>query len=169
LEHDLSFQCVRCGERHELPFAYGDEAPFYWYGIPEDERSRRGVLGEEQCVLDEEYFFVRARILVPVHDVSTDLEWGVWVSLSEENFKRMSELWETQGRETEPPYFGWISTELPGYPSTINLKSRVHTRPVGVRPIVKLEPTDHPLSVEQRTGITLDRVKEIAATVLHGG
>jgi hypothetical protein len=45
----------------------------------------------------------------------------------------------------------------------------VHTRPVGERPFVELEPTEHPLAVEQRTGITLDRVREIAATVLHFG
>lgn len=28
-------------------------------------------------------------------------------------------------------------------------------------PYVELEPTDHPLAIEQRNGITLDRVKEI--------
>jgi hypothetical protein len=43
----------------------------------------------------------------------------------------------------------------------------VHTRAVGVRPYIQLEPTDHPLAVEQRTGITLARVQEIAEMVLH--
>lgn len=47
--------------------------------------------------------------------------------------------------------------------------TRVHTRPVGERPVIELEPTDHPLAVEQRTGITLDRVREIAAALLHSG
>ncbi|MEU4303103.1 DUF2199 domain-containing protein [Kitasatospora aureofaciens] len=41
---------------------------------------------------------------------------------------------ETEGRETEPPYFGRLTTELPIYsPSTINLKTMAHTRPVGER------------------------------------
>lgn len=35
------------------------------------------------------------------------------------------------------------------------------------RPLVELEPTDHPLAVERRTGITLGRVQEIAETLLH--
>ncbi|MGW1264432.1 DUF2199 domain-containing protein [Streptomyces drozdowiczii] len=35
--------------------------------------------------------------------------------------------------------------------TTLNLKTRVHTRPVGDRPFVELEPTDHPLAIEQRT------------------
>lgn len=56
------------------------------------------------------------------------------------------------------------------YPTTtLNLKTYLHTRPVGERPFVELEPTDHPLAVEQRTGITPARVREIAAAVFHSG
>jgi hypothetical protein len=78
------------------------------------------------------------------------------------------QLWETPGRETEPPYFGWLSTLLPGYPDTVQLKTNVHTRAVGRRPFIELEATDHPLAVEQREGITWDRVVEISEIVLHG-
>ncbi|WP_330242116.1 DUF2199 domain-containing protein [Streptomyces sp. NBC_00525] len=45
----------------------------------------------------------------------------------------------------------------------------VHTRPVGERPFVELKPTDHPLAVEQRTGISPERVREIASALLHAG
>ncbi|WP_308294565.1 hypothetical protein [Streptomyces sp. RKAG290] len=38
---------------------------------------------------------------------------------------------------------------------------------MGRRPLIELEPTDHPLAVEQRNGITLDRVREIAEAVQH--
>jgi len=34
-------------------------------------------------------------------------------------------------------------------------------------PVIEFEHTDHPLAVEQRTGITMARVREIAATLLH--
>jgi hypothetical protein len=87
--------------------------------------------------------------------------------LSKENFKRTVELWGTDGRESEPPYFGWLSTRLPLYPETLSLKTNVRTRPVGQRPFIELEPTDHPLAVEQRNGITMARVREIAAALLH--
>ncbi|MFQ6227966.1 DUF2199 domain-containing protein [Nocardia sp. NPDC002869] len=63
---------------------------------------------------------------------------------------------------------GWLTTDLSAYsPTTLNLKTRLHTRPVGERPFIELEPTDHPLAVEQRTGITRDRVHEIAEAMLH--
>ncbi len=89
-------------------------------------------------------------------------------SLSRDNFSRAADMRHAPGREAEGPYFGWLSTELSPYsPSTVNLKTHVHTRPVGQLPFIELEPTEHPLAVEQRHGITLDRVRDIAAAVLH--
>lgn len=38
---------------------------------------------------------------------------------------------------------------------------------VGTRPHIVLEPTEHPLAVEQQTGITIERVQQIAGLVLH--
>jgi hypothetical protein len=49
----------------------------------------------------------------------------------------------------------------------VNLKTMVHLRDNGLRPLVELEPTDHPLAVEQRTGITLECVAEIYESVFH--
>jgi len=104
----------------------------------------------------------------PSSTFAETFSWGVWVSLSRENFRRMSQLWETPGRESEPPYFGRLSTILPIYePTTLDLKTNVHTQPVGIRPTIELEPTDHPLAVEQRTGITRARVQELAELPLH--
>ena len=40
-------------------------------------------------------------------------------------------------------------------------------RPVGQRPTVALEPTDHPLAVEQREAISVAGVREIALQLLH--
>jgi len=43
----------------------------------------------------------------------------------------------------------------------------VHQREVGVRPLVELEATDHPLAVEQRDGIDEDRMKDVVIGLLH--
>ncbi|MFF4920490.1 DUF2199 domain-containing protein [Kitasatospora sp. NPDC001261] len=164
---DLGFTCTCCGERHaETPMNFSSPAPAYWQ--PDMEQVRDCLLSSDQCVIQGEAFFVRGLIELPVIGRDDVFSWGVWVSLSEKNFERASELWETPGRESEPAYFGWLSTDLLPYsPSTINLKTMVHTRPVGERPFIELEPTDHPLAVEQRTGITMDRVRELAEAVLH--
>ena len=91
-----------------------------------------------------------------------------WTSLSEKSFKRVIELWDYDGREVEPPFFGWLCTRLPLYPDTLLLKTHVHLRSSNKRPFVQLEPTDHPLAVEQREGIRMARVREIAGALLHG-
>lgn len=163
---DQGFTCRGCGKQHAgLPFSYGAEAPAYWH--PSLENDERSVLEDDICIIQTEHYFVRARLILPVVDADQDFEWGVWVSLSRDNFKRMFDLWESDARVEEPPYFGWLSTELPVYPSTINLKTNVHSEPVGTRPHVELEPTDHPLAVDQRKGITVARVQEIAERLLH--
>lgn len=165
---EMSYVCRRCGERHRgLPMSYGTDAPAYWdLSLAGDKSS---TLEQEQCIIKDEHFFVRGRLVIPVTDVAgTEFDWGVWVSLSRDSFTRALSLWTTPGREREQPYFGWMSTELPLYqPSTLSLKTRVHTQAVGQRPLIELEPTGHPLAVEQRTGITLARVQEIAETLLH--
>jgi hypothetical protein len=95
-------------------------------------------------------------------------EADVWTSLSRDNFARTLDIWDREGREAEPPMFGWLRVVLPTYePSTLNLRTMVHTQPLGLRPLVELEPTEHPLAVEQREGITLARVQAIAERLLH--
>jgi hypothetical protein len=164
----MGYQCQCCGEWHdELPFAYHAPKPAYWSSeLASDETS---WLDEETCVIRGEHFFVRGLIRIPVLDADGHFEWGAWVSLSRDNFISMGEAWEREGRENDPPMFGWLSTELSTYePSTLSLKTVVRTQPVGLRPLIELEPTDHPLAIEQRDGITIARVQSLAEQLLHG-
>lgn len=162
------FECSCCGEWHdELPFAYHAAAPAPW--APHMEEEPGSVLGEEQCIIAGEQFFVRAIIRLAVLDVADEFEWGVWVALDEVSFMRMNALWEVEGREDEPPVPGWLSSELPFYePTTLALDTLVHTQPVGLRPLVELTDPRHPLAIEQREGIVLARVQRFAEQLIHG-
>jgi hypothetical protein len=92
---------------------------------------------------------------------------GAWVSLSKKNFQRMFELWHDPKLLSEPPYFGWLSNSIDPYPETLNLKTSVSSRVITQRPFIALEATAHPLAVEQRNGISIDRVQEMAELRLH--
>lgn len=165
---DTGWKCSLCDKWHaELPFAYGPRYPDIYFTIPEEERDSRVEADKDFCVIDGKHFFVRGRLEIPVIDSDEVFSWDVWVSLSEKNFNRTIELISSAGRESEPPYFGWLGNNLHLYPDTINLKTQVRTEPVGFAPTIQLEPTEHPLAVEQRNGITLQRVKEIAALIMH--
>lgn len=164
------FLCATCGQTHDsIPMCLGAPVPELWHSIPEVERADRVHLSSDQCVIDGRHFFILGRILLPVIGGDDSFVWLAWVSLSEANFVRSGELWESEGREVEPPYFGWLQSALPGYtPGTLSLKANVQTMPLGQRPLITLERTDHPLAVEQREGITMVRVQQIAEAALHG-
>jgi hypothetical protein len=163
------YLCNTCGKPHdELPMCFGPSAPALWYALPEAEREARSELSSDQCIIDGEHFFVLGRIFIPVIDGPDPFIWLAWVSLSETKFLRTCELWESQGRESEPPYFGWLQSALPYEPTTLSLKTQVHTMPLGERPSIVLERTNHPLSIEQHFGISMARVQQIAEAALHG-
>ena len=163
------YLCNTCGQYHDdLPMCLGPSAPDLWHAIPEGERSERGELTSDQCVIDGKHFFVLGRIVIPVVDGPEPFVWLAWVSLSEANSLRTCELWESEGRESESPYFGWLQNALPYEPTTLNLKTHVQTMPVGERPTIVLELTPHPLSVEQHSGISMARVQQIVESALHG-
>jgi hypothetical protein len=125
-------------------------------------------LSSDQCIIDDQHFFIVGNLEIPIIGAEDRFSWDVWVSLSAQNFRRALEMWSNPKRVSEPAYFGWLSTSLPGYPDTLSIKTMVHTREVGRRPFVEVEPDGHPLALEQRNGISRERIEEIAALVLHG-
>ena len=148
---------------------FGAEAPLYYYSIPAGERDRRCSIASDICVIDNEFFFVRGCLDIPVIGEEEQFSWGVWVSLSRANFDKFIEHFDHSRRSHIGPFFGWLSAALPLYPDTENLRTRVHLRDNGNRPYIEVEPTDHPLAVEQRSGISVARVAEIYAHYEHSG
>jgi hypothetical protein len=146
---------------------FGADAPLQYYAVPAEERDRRCSLGSDDCVIDEEFFFIRGCLDIPVIGEQDSFSWGVWVSLSKENFAKFIQHFDQPKRSHIGPFFGWLSAALPLYPDTVGLKTRAHLRDHGVRPYIEVEPTDHPLALEQRNGIPVSRVAEIYAHLEH--
>jgi hypothetical protein len=114
----------------------------------------------ELCTVGSSHFIL-ANVELPYQE-NEKFVYTCWISLSDASFQRLNERWEAPDRETDEPAFGWLSNLLPTYePTTWALKARVHQRPVGERPWVELEPTDHPLSIEQREGIDDTRIAKV--------
>ena len=163
----FDFQCRTCGEVHEGIPGFGAAAPLSYYAIPETQRASRCKLSSDRCIIDDKWFFVRGCLEIPVHGTDEPLIWGVWVDLSEQSFLAWQKVSEQKCRSHVGPFFGWLNAWLKPYPETVNLKTKVHLRDDGLRPWIELEPTDHPLAVEQRNGISIDRVAEIYSIMMH--
>ena len=163
---DYAWTCKCCGKQFStLPLDFGMRAPDHWFDIPEGGRETRSKLTSDVCVIDDKDKFVRGCLEVPIIDYDHIFVWGVWVSLSAKSFDRVHELWNAEIIENEPPMFGWLCNNISIYPSTMFLKTDLYLRSGNARSRIELEPTDHPLAVEQRAGITLDRVQEIVAAL----
>jgi hypothetical protein len=159
--------CHCCGQQfNELPLNYAPAAPDPWLALTESERSCGGKIDSDICVINRESFFVRGCVEIPIADREDTFVWGAWVSISRISLERILELWDAEIRSNEPPIFGWLSNNISVYPETFGLKVNLHLRDSGQRPFIEIEPTNHPLAIEQRDGISLQRVEEIAAALL---
>jgi len=146
---------------------FGTDAPWHYYDVPAEERESRCSLRSDDCVIDEKFFFIRGCLDIPVIGEQQLFSWGVWVSLSKDSFREFIRYFDEAKRSHVGPFFGWLSAQLPLYPSTLSLKTRAHFRDNGIRPYIEVEPTDHPLALEQRNGIPVSRVAEIYAYFEH--
>lgn len=163
----FEFLCKGCGQVHQGMPALDAAAPVSYYAVPEAEREARCQLDSDACIIDESLYFVRGCLEVPVHGEPEAFSWGVWVSLSEQSFRQWEACYESEQRSHIGPFFGWLNAAIGPYPNTVSLKTHVHLRDGFMRPFIELEPTDHPLALEQREGISAQRVAELYALVVH--
>jgi hypothetical protein len=166
----LRFTCSVCGKEHDLDeLSFGADAPGTWHLLNDDKR-RQSELSTDQCVIvarGETSLYLRGCLDVPIRDTTKAFTWGVWCSLSEQSFLTVSQHWDDPRRTELPPVFGWLCTAIPTYPETIYLKTMVHQRAIELRPLVQLEPTDHPLAVHQREGIGANELKQMVTDIMH--
>jgi hypothetical protein len=167
----LRWKCSSCDEWHIGPaLDFGHSKPHYWRPeLANDERMvgdrRASFLDSNFCAIEDEHFFVRGVILLPILGAGESFCWGVWGSLSRTNFDKLRTMPEDEAAAL-PPMFSWLSTRLPEYPDTLSLKMYAHPQRHNQRPHFRLEKTDHPLAQEYHHGITPERVRELMRRLL---
>ena len=163
----MTYRCSTCGESHDDLPDMGADRPDHWWNVPAEERDQRIELTSDTCIIDDEHFFVRGVIEIPVHDYSRRFGIGAWVSQKRENFF----VYQDNLDSSEiGPFFGWLCTRVAFYEKdTLNLKTMVHFKGRGLRPSIGLEETNHPLSLDQHHGILLARAWEIVHFYMKPG
>jgi hypothetical protein len=164
-----SFTCACCGKVYdEVPLCFGNDRPDYYYAVPPEEREKRVELFESLCVVDEQHFFHRGRITIPINDHNESLVFNVWTSISKENFEIRNDLWNNPERVNQAPYFGWLQTVVPTYNKTINIKTIARENEPGLIPDIEVIEEDHPLRHDQQNGITFETALEKVQEILKG-
>jgi hypothetical protein len=166
----LEYKCSSCGKIHEEWPALTYNSPSYYHDLSEDEKSTIGNLDPDFCKINypgEQLRFIRCTLTQKVNDHCEDLEYGLWVSLSEKSFNDYSENYNNNDHEAG--YFGWLSSRIPEYDFEKSIPTNVVTRTGGYRPeIIPHEDFDHPFVTDYYSGITKAEAERRINKMLKG-
>jgi hypothetical protein len=166
----MSWHCSTCGETHgDFPLSFAADFPDNYANLGDADRAARTIIGSDQCVIDEEQFYLRGCLEIPIQGSDEIFMWGLWALLKPADYAGISDSWEEEGRDQKHgPYKGRLANSLKSYPvDTFNLRLTIKLRSVGERPLFFIDESDHPLAVAQRQGMTRRQVKDLVSSLLH--
>jgi len=165
----MKFICSCCGKELEEWPSLAYNAPANYYGLSEDEKRNLASLDDDFCTIRHSGLtdrFIRATLTQKVLDCCQNLDYGVWVSLSEKSFEDY--IGNFTGDDHEAIYFGWLSNNLPDYEFKGSIPTSVFTRKCGQRPeIVPHEGHDHPFVRDYYNGITKEEAERRINNILE--
>jgi hypothetical protein len=159
------FQCARCDEWHEGAPSLAFNLPDYCRPFSKEEFAKRVRYKEDMLVVDDEHYFIRSCLSVPIEGSRESFLWGLWTTVSRDNFGKYLDTLESG--EPNGPYFSWLGNNIPGYPAVMGLKAQTVPRAGGERPAVVLEESDHPLSIDFHRGMPFERARALFERALH--
>lgn len=158
----MKFKCTCCGQEHESwPALAFDTPTFYEYLSKEDKKSVSEI-SSDFCIIkheDQTDRFIRCTLTQCVNDFCENLDYGLWVSLSEESYNNYTTNFNDENHQTS--YFGYLSNNIPEYEDTILIPVTVFTRTGNNRPeIVPHKEYDHPFVKDYYQGISKSEAEE---------
>lgn len=151
------YKCPKCGKEHDQIPAIGFNIPHYYNVLSEQDKNEIAELTSDFCIIrhpEQTDRFIRAYLRMQINDSCEDLDYGIWVSVSEQTFcEYNSEFGDNKEGQT---YFGRIANEISDYQeSTLGIHVNVETRANGSRPELIPHESEHQLVTEWKQGITL--------------
>ena len=168
-QNNSTYLCSCCGKEHTgVPFSFAADFPDPYANLNKDGRDARAIIGSDQCIIDQQQFYLRGCLEIPIVGTDQVFLWGLWATLWEHDFDEIAEYWDSEGRQTRiGPYKARLANTPSLYPETFNLTLSIRIMPVGERPLFVVDDLDHPLGTEQRNGISLDKAQEYACLLLR--
>ena len=162
-----SYSCNICGKIHSgLPMDMAYVNPADYFMIPPNERAERIRKDEDVCVIDNDSFYIRGVLPIPVIDSNNDFRWGTWVKVEECDFKTYMRYWEASASQELPILKGYLSGGLKPYPESDMMQVDIHLQSDNQRPIFRVPSSEAPLAIDQQKGITMKQVHTFVEPIL---
>jgi len=148
--------CEHAGDGLELAF----EQPHEIAELSLEARARRCLLKSDVSVLDDQRFFVRGVLPLPVAGRAVPYNLGVWAEIDKSALARIDELWDDPRQEREPPFDGTLANRVPLVANSLGLALRVRLSGPSTCPYFEIADERHELFAEQRQGISERRAHD---------
>lgn len=157
----LKYICNCCGQEHYEWPALTFKSPNNYNTLSQADKETIAEIDSDFCIIrhpDQIDRFIRCTLTQKVIDYCEDLEYGLWVSLSEKNFSDYLSNYNNGNHETT--YFGWLCNDIPEYNFNESIPTTVFTRTGNQRPeIVPHKDFDHPFVKDYYNGITKEEAE----------
>jgi hypothetical protein len=165
----IKYTCSCCGQEHEEWPALTYNSPTAYDLLSDEDKKNIAELDSDFCVIrhpNQIDRFIRCTLTLKVVDHCEDLEYGLWVSLSEKSFQDYSDNFNNENHETK--YFGWLSSDLPDYDFKESIPTNVLAQTGNQRPeIVPHQDYDHPFVRDYYNGITKEEAERRINVMLN--
>jgi hypothetical protein len=157
-------RCATCGQEHDWgSMEPSFERPDAFWAVPEAERPHRTLAGKSDCRIrnpedTERRYFLRVLLPIPMRGEAAACNWGLWVEVSERDFRTAWKRWDDTDQAQEAPFPAAVANCIAGYPATLGLPGMVQLTGPTTPPEFNFAPDlDHPFAVEQREGVYPER------------
>ena len=169
MTEQIKYTCSCCAQEHfEFP-ALTFNSPDNYDTLSQQDKETIAEINSDFCVIthpDQTDKLIRSTLTQKVIDHCENLEYGLWVSLSEKSFNDYSDNFDNENHETK--YFGWLCNDIPEYEFKESIPTTVFTRTGNQRPeIVPHEDFDHPFVKDYYNGITKGEAERRIKTMLN--
>ena len=157
----MKYTCNNCGREHEEWPALTFHTPDGYHCLSDEDKTTIAEISNDFCVVthpDQTDRYIRCTLTLKVNDHCEDLDYGVWVSLSEKSFNDYKLNYDNENHEVS--YFGWLANDIWGYEFDDSIPTTVFTRTGDKRPeIVPHQDVDHPLVKDYYNGISKEEAE----------
>ena len=166
-----TYICSHCGQQHEgLPTDWGFKLPDAIHQLNYLDRYARARHNNDLCTLDDERFFIRTLLPIPlIEQEGVCFNWGVWVEVEKSTHDLYIRSWD-EDISAAPRTEGKLANEIPVHEGSLGMPVEVQFLPGTDRPKVWFpQDATHAAAIEQRTGISGKRHHDILVGLGHFG